>query len=218
MHVNLARPRREQTQSEEIANSISHGIGLVAVLVGAPYLIAHAAGYGDFGFIVGASVFSATMALLYLASTLYHGLPCGRAKHVFRVIEHSAIFLLIAGTYTPFALGALRGTSGWTLFSIVWGIAAVGIVLRILDRFSHPVLFTGLYLLMGWVAVIEIDQLLVNVPAEGLFWLLAGGLLYTIGVVFFAADSWLHYGHLVWHLFVIAGTACHYFAVYWYAA
>ena len=218
MRILLAGPKRGQSQAEEIANSISHGLGLLAALVGTPFLIMHAARYGDAGFIVGASVFSATMIFLYLASTLYHVLPMGKAKGVFRVIEHSAIFLLIAGTYTPFTLGVLRGAWGWTLFGVVWGLAAVGVALKVFDKASHPILSTGLYLLMGWVVVIALNPLLARMPTAGLLWLLAGGLSYTAGVVFFATDSRLQYGHLIWHLFVIAGTACHYFAVLWYAA
>ncbi len=218
MRILLAGPKREQSHAEEIANSISHGIGLVATLVGTPFLIMHAARHGDAGFIVGTSIFSATMIFLYLASTLYHALPMGKAKGVFRVIEHSAIFLLIAGTYTPFTLGVLRGAWGWTFFGIVWGLAVAGVALKAFDKASHPILFTGLYLLMGWVIVIAVDPLLARVPTAGLLWLLAGGLSYTAGVAFFATDSRLQYGHLIWHLFVIAGTACHYFAVLWYAA
>lgn len=218
MRILLAGPKREQSHAEEIANSLSHGIGLVAALVGTPFLIMHAARHGDAGFIVGTSVFSATMIFLYLASTLYHALPMGKAKGVFRVIEHSAIFLLIAGTYTPFTLGVLSGARGWTLFGVVWGLAVAGVVLKAINKASHPILFTGLYLLMGWVIVIAVDPLLARVPTAGLIWLLAGGLSYTAGVVFFATDSRLQYGHLIWHLFVLAGTTCHYFAVLWYAA
>lgn len=218
MRILLAGPKREQSHAEEIANSLSHGIGLVAALVGTPFLIMHAARHGDAGFIVGTSVFSATMIFLYLASTLYHALPMGKAKGVFRIIEHSAIFLLIAGTYTPFTLGVLSGAWGWTLFGVVWGLAVTGVALKAFNKASHPILFTGLYLLMGWVIVIAVDPLLARVPTAGLIWLLAGGLSYTAGVVFFATDSRLQYGHLIWHLFVLAGNTCHYFAVLWYAA
>ena len=158
------------------------------------------------------------MILLYLASTLYHALSNGKAKRVFRVIDHSAIFLLIAGTYTPFTLGVLSGAWGWTLFGMVWGLAVAGVVLKAFNRLPHPVLSTGIYLLMGWLVVIAIDPLLDRVPTAGLLWLVAGGLSYTAGVVFFALDSRLRYGHLVWHLFVMAGTVCHYFAVLGYAA
>ena len=217
--VNLpAGPGREQSQGEEIANSISHGLGLVAALVGTPFLIVQAARHGDAGFIAGTSIFSATAAILYLASTLYHALPAGKAKRVFRIIEHSAIYLLIAGTYTPFTLGVLSGAWGWTLFGVTWVLAAAGVALKAFSRVSHPILSTVLYLLMGWVVVIAVDPLLARMPTAGLLWLIAGGLSYTAGVVFFATDSRLQYGHLVWHLFVMAGTACHYFAIIWYAA
>jgi hemolysin III len=211
-------PRREQARGEEIANSISHGIALTAALVATPYLVAHAAAHGDAKFVVGASVFGVTMVLLYLASTLYHALPVGRAKAVFRVIDHSAIFLLIAGTYTPFTLGVLDGAWGWTLLGTVWGLALVGVTLKALDRMSHPVVSTGLYLLMGWLIVVAVEPLYASVPVPGLLWLLAGGVAYTAGVVFFAVDGRLRYGHFIWHLFVVAGTACHYFAVLGYAA
>lgn len=213
-----ARPGREQSRGEEIANSVSHGIGLAAVVVGTPFVIVHAARYAGSGLVVGASLFAAAMIVLYLSSTLYHALPTGRAKRVFRVFDHSAIFLLIAGTYTPFTLGVLRGAWGWSLFGVVWGLAVAGVALKAFDKASHPILSTGLYLLMGWLVVVAADPLFANVPASGLLWLAAGGLFYTAGVAFFAADSRLRYSHMVWHLFVMAGTACHYFAVLWYAA
>ena len=218
MNLSRAESKRVQSRGEEFANSISHGFGLIAAVVATPFLIRHAVRHGDAWFVVGASIFAATMVLLYLASTLYHALPIGRAKRVFRVIEHSAIFLLIAGTYTPFTLGVLRGAWGWTLFGLVWSIALAGVTLKALNRMSHPILSTGLYLLMGWLIVIAAHPLSERVPTSGLLWLVAGGLAYTAGVVFFAFDSRLRYGHFIWHLFVMTGTACHYFAVLWYAA
>ncbi len=208
---------REQSRAEEIANSLSHGLGLVAALAGAPVLLVHAAHRGDGALITGTALFCATVVLTYLASTLYHALPPGRAKRVFRVLDHSSIYLLIAGTYTPFTLGVLRGAWGWSLFGAIWGLATVGIVLKSLRRAAHPVVSTGLYLVMGWVVVIAADPMFSRVPRAGLLWLLAGGLFYTLGVVFFAADSRLRYGHLIWHVFVLGGTVCHYFAVLWYA-
>jgi hemolysin III len=209
---------REQSPAEEIANSISHGIGLAAALIGTPFLITQSARHGDVGFVVGASLFCATAIFLYLASTIYHALPTGKAKRVFRVLEHSAIFLLIAGTYTPFTLGVLQGSWGWILLTTIWVLAAAGVVLKVFYGTSFPILSTALYLLMGWMVVIAADPLIARMPTPGLLWLIAGGLSYTVGVVFFALDSRLRYGHLVWHLFVIAGTTCHYFAVLWYAA
>lgn len=218
MHLTIATSKRAQSRGEEIANSLSHGFGLIAAVVATPFLIQQAMRQGDAGFIAGASIFAATMVLLYLASTLYHALPAGRAKRVFRVIEHAAIFLLIAGTYTPFTLGVLRGAWGWTLLGLVWGLAFAGVLLKALNRMAHPILSTGLYLLMGWLIVIAIQPLTARVPASGLLWLVAGGLAYTLGVIFFALDSRLRYGHFIWHLFVMAGTTCHYFAVLGYAA
>jgi len=218
VHAWPAAPRRPQSQGEEIANSISHGLALVAALAGTPYLILQAERHGDAHFVVGATIFAATMILLYLSSTLYHALSAGKAKRVFRVIEHSAIFLLIAGTYTPFTLGVLRGAWGWTLLGIVWSLAAVGVVLKVFNKGAHPVLSTVNYLMMGWLVVIAVDPMIARIPTAGLLWLIAGGVSYTAGVAFFALDSRLKYGHLIWHLFVMTGTACHYVAVLGYAA
>lgn len=217
MGLSLKVPKRDQSRGEEIANSISHGIGLVAALVATPLLISHAVQSGVTGYIVGTSLFAASMVLLYLASTLYHFLPQGKTKRVFQVIEHSAIFLLIAGTYSPFTLGLLRGAWGWTIFGLIWGLAVVGVVLKSIKRLFHPIFSTGLYLLMGWLILVAINPLTSLLPASGFLWLGAGGLAYTIGVAFFAAETRIKYGHFIWHLFVLAGTACHYFAVLWYA-
>ena len=217
MSISLAVPEREQSRGEEIANSISHGVGLVAALAATPFLIAHAVRLGDAGFIVGASVFAATMVLLYLTSTLYHALPRGKAKRAFQVIEHAAIFLLIAGTYTPFTLGVLRGAWGWTLLGLVWGLAAVGVLLAVVGGVRYRALSVLLYLGMGWLIVVAIRPLSLRMPLSGLLWLVAGGLAYTVGVAFFAAKR-LRYGHFVWHLFVLAGTACHFIAVLFPAA
>ena len=218
--MSLPRPGqdRDQSRGEELANSLSHGLPLLAAVAGAPFLVLNASAFGDGGFVAGTVVFAVAVILLYLASTLYHALPPGRAKRVFRVIDHAAIFLLIAGTYTPFTLGALRGAWGWTLFGLVWGLAVIGVTLKAVGRASHPWLSTGLYLAMGWVVVIAAGPLLERVSTPGLAWLLAGGLAYTLGVVFFVTDSRLRYGHAIWHLFVAAGTGAHYVAVLQYAA
>lgn len=219
MRTSFVNPKRKQSRSEEIANSVSHGVGLVAALLATPPLILSALQRGDGGFIIGASIFAASMVLLYLASTIYHGLPPSKAKRVFRIIEHSTIFLLIAGTYTPFTLGVLRGAWGWTLLGLIWSLAIAGVVLKALARMSHPIVSTGLYLLMGWLIVIAIKPLSAGgVPTSGLLLLLAGGVAYTAGVTFYAIDGRLRYGHFIWHLFVLTGTICHYFAVFWYAA
>ncbi|TDR28978.1 PAQR family membrane homeostasis protein TrhA [Hydromonas duriensis] len=218
MHTSKRTLEREQSKGEELANSISHALGMLVALIGAPILIVHAVRLYEAAFVVGVSIFVTTVILLYLASSLYHALPAGRAKRVFRVLDHASIFLLIAGTYTPFTLGVLYGAWGWTLFGLVWSMAVLGVVCKAVGKPSHPMLSTGLYLLMGWLVVVAIRPMLDKVPLAGLLWLLAGGLFYTVGVGFFATDSRLRYGHFVWHLFVMAGTVCHYVAVYGYAA
>jgi hemolysin III len=208
--------RREQTRQEEFANSTCHGIGLIAAIVGTPFLILHGAHHGEVGYLVGTSIFAATMILLYLASALFHALLPSPLKNIFRVVDHSMIYLLIAGTYTPFTLGVLHGAWGWTMFGLIWGLAAIGITLKVFRKVWYPFISTGLYLVMGWLILIAIKPMYALVPAAGLLWLLAGGICYTAGVVFYATDWRLRYGHFVWHLFVLSGTVCHYFAV-WYA-
>jgi hemolysin III len=207
---------RSQTLGEEIANSVSHGIGLVASLVAAPFLIGAMLRRGDAILIIATGIFAVTVALLYLSSTLYHAIPESRTKRVLQVVDHSAIYLLIAGTYTPFALGVLRGPWGWTLLAIVWLLAAIGVAIKATWGILWPRRSTALYLAMGWLAIVAARPFLREVPLPGLLWITAGGLAYTAGVAFFAADR-LRYGHFVWHLFVLAGTTCHYVAILQYA-
>jgi hemolysin III len=194
--------------AEEIAHGITHGVGLALSLAGLAALVVAASLRGDAWHVVGCSVFGATLVLLYAASTLYHSLPRGRAKEVFRRLDHAAIFLLIAGTYTPFALVSLRGALGWALLATVWSLAALGIVLvtTIPHRVRHVSL--ALQLVMGWLAALALEPLARAVHADGLELLVAGGLAYSIGVVFYAWRR-LPYHHAVWHLFVLAGSACH---------
>lgn len=208
---------RRQTVGEEIANSVSHGIGLALALIATPVLIVAAARAGSAWNLVGVSVFATSMVLLYLASTLYHAFTHDRLKRVFRVLDHGAIFLLIAGTYTPFTLGAMRGPIGWTLFGLIWSMAVFGLTTKAIFGAHHKWLTVPLYLAMGWLAVIVAPQLLFRMPVAALLWLLAGGLAYTAGVLCFKAHS-IRYSHFAWHLFVIAGTVCHFFAVLWYSA
>lgn len=208
---------RLQNTAEEVANTLSHAVGLLAAIVATPFLIVRAVRLGDPAFVVGVSIFGATMTLLYLASSLYHLMPHGKAKRVFKVIDHSAIYLLIAGTYTPFTLGALSGAWGWTLFGVVWALAAIGVTLKALRRLHHPVLSVGLYLLMGWLILVALHPLTQAVPTAGIVWLAAGGAAYSLGVVFFALDSRIVFAHFVWHLFVVAGTLCHFVAIFAYA-
>jgi len=212
----VALDERPQTLGEEIANSISHGVGLVAAIVAFPFVVMAAAARGSTSGIIAASIFATTMVLLYLSSTIFHALPEGRAKRVFQVLDHAAIFLLIAGTYTPFTLGVLHGVWGWTLFGIVWSVAAVGIVLKSIGGVRYNTISTWAYLAMGWVVVIAAERLWTLMPAWGLFWLFAGGLAYTLGAVFFLLER-IRYFHFAWHLFVVAGTACHVVAVVAYS-
>jgi hemolysin III len=202
---------------EEFANSISHGLGLVLALVALPILIVSAVRIGSTHYIVGAIVFGATMVLLYLASTLYHSITHETAKRFCRLFDHSAIFLLIAGTYTPFTLGVLRGAWGWTMLAIIWSLAITGIVVKALPHTRHSWISMVLYLVMGWLAIVAIKPILQLIPVPGILLILAGGVAYTSGLAFFAARR-LRYSHLIWHLFVIAGTTCHFFAVLWYAS
>jgi hemolysin III len=204
----ITKEERRPTLGEEIANSISHGIGLVLAIIATPILIIAALRYGNAWNTIGVSVFAASMITLYLASTLYHALTHDRAKRVFRMLDHSAIFLLIAGTYTPFTLGILRGPWGWTLLAIIWTLAAVGLTMKIFLRARYAWLSVILYLVMGWLVVIAAPQVLR---------LVAGGIAYTAGVGFYAAHR-VRYAHFAWHLFVITGTVCHFFAVLWYSA
>jgi hemolysin III len=214
--MTATREERRQSLGEEIANSVSHGVAVIAAAVATPFLLLAASRHGTIQ-LVGASIFSGTILLLYLASTLYHALRDNRAKRLFRFLDHAAIFFLIAGTYTPFTLGILRGAWGWTLLAVVWGLALTGVVLKAVGAMRHPALSTGLYLMMGWLIVVAIRPLWNHMSLGGLLWLVAGGLAYTVGTAFFALPR-LRYSHLVFHLFVVAGTACHFVAVWRYAA
>ena len=207
--------KRDQSLGEEIANSISHGVGFLGAVAVTPILIIKAIPTGAAA-IVGASIFGTTMMLLYLSSSLYHAFPKNRAKRVFQIFDHSGIFLLIAGTYTPFSLSVLPGAWGWTIFGIVWGLAVLGIVIKSVKGAEAGKLSTALYLGMGWIAVIPFKPLWDNLAGWGFFWLVLGGLFYSAGVIFFAYDHRVKYSHFVWHLFVLGGTACHVVAVFKY--
>jgi hemolysin III len=203
---------RIQSVGEEIANAISHGVGMLAAIAITPLLIIKAIPLGA-GAITGAAIFGATMIILYASSAIYHSLPHSRAKRIFQIFDHSAIFLLIAGTYTPFTLSVLEGAWGWTMFGIIWGLAALGVVMKSIHTNGTSKLSIALYLAMGWLAVFAVRPLYYSMPAWGLFWILAGGIMYSAGVAFFAYDHKVKYNHLIWHLFVLAGTSCHVVAV-----
>ena len=201
---------RPQTLGEEIANAITHGLGVLLALASLPVLVLHAAGPAA---VVGATLFASTMLLLYGVSTLYHALPPGRAKRWFNRLDHAAIYVFIAGSYMPFALGVLRGGWGWALFGIVWALAALGVAVKLADRLRHPLWSTALYLAMGWVVLPALPPLIRQVSTPGLAWLVAGGLAYTLGAVVFVFDSRWRYAHALWHLFVLGGSGCHVAAV-----
>ena len=207
---------RDQTVAEEIMNALSHGLGLLLAIASLPILV-WSASRQSAAAVVGASLFAGTMILLYGVSTLYHALPLGRAKAWFNRLDHAAIYLFIAGSYMPFLFGVLRGPWGWTLFGAIWGAAALGVGAKLFNRLRHPLWSTGLYVAMGWMAVAAAVPLYERMSTSGLAWLVAGGLAYTAGAVVFLFDSKLRFAHFVWHLFVLAGSACHFFAVLWHA-
>ncbi len=194
-------------------NGISHLIGAALALAGAVVLVVTASRNGDVYRIVSFSVYGATLFLLYLISTLYHSLPPGRAKHVFRILDHQAIYLLIAGSYTPFTLVSLKGVVGWWMFGAIWGMAVLGLVLDALPRRGARVLPLVIYFVMGWLIVLAIEPLLAALTRAGFIWLLAGGIFYTSGIVFFVLDHRYPWMHGVWHLFVLAGSISHYVAI-----
>jgi len=204
-------------QYGERFNSISHLVGAALALIGTAVLIIPSAQAGDAWKIVSFSVYGAMLLCLYLASTLYHSLV-GRAKRIWCKFDHCAIYLLIAGSYTPFALVTLRGPWGWSLFGTVWGLAAFGIVQEIWLARGIRLLSLVLYFLMGWLAVIAAFPLIDALGMEGFLWLVAGGVAYTVGIVFYAHDDRWRHAHGIWHLFVLAGSACHYFTVLHYVA
>ena len=217
MSAVLEIPERPQSLGEEIANSVSHGLGLLAGLAAFPALLVVAHERGTTAGIVGSSVFASTVVLLYLSSTLYHAAKDPRAKRALQILDHSAIYLLIAGTYTPFTLGVLHGPWGWTLFGLVWGFAAIGTVTKAVGGVRATGVSTLAYVAMGWLILIAADPAWHLVPKPGLAWLFAGGIAYTAGAAFYRAER-IRYFHFVWHLFVVAGTACHFVAVLWYSA
>jgi hemolysin III len=207
----------QQSRGEEVANSISHGFGVLAVLVGAPFLIIHAVRNGSALDVIGAAVFIGCASLLYLGSTLYHAIPHPRARKVFYVLDHGGIFLLIAGTYTPFLLGVLRGGLGWTLFGIVWTLAVLGIVLKATKLLRHRGWSNVFYLGLSWMVLVAARPLWEKATPMVFVWLIGGGIFYTCGVLFYNAKR-LRYAHFVWHMFVMAGTTLHFFAVLKFAA
>jgi len=201
--------------AEELANGLTHGFGLLLGIAGLVLVVVFAALRGTVWHVVGGSIFGATLVLLYASSTLYHSLRPGRAKRLFGIFDHAAIFLLIAGTYTPFMLGPLRGPWGWTLFGMIWALAICGVLLEAITKGRARRLQLALYLGMGWLIVVALKPLVDNVSPGGLALLGAGGAAYTLGVIFYVWKR-LRYHHAIWHLFVIAGSVCHVLAILFY--
>jgi hemolysin III len=218
--MNITAPR--YSIGEEIANSITHGVGIVFSIAALGVLTAFASVFGDVWHIVSCSIFAATLILMYTASTLYHSIQLPRAKTILRIFDHSAIFLLIAGTYTPFTLVNLRGAWGWSLFGVIWGLALFGVVFQIILHLKHNadmrrwvILSLGLYVAMGWAVVVAVKPLFTAVSPKGLLLLLIGGLCYTLGIGFYIWSR-LPYHHAVWHIFVLGGSISHFFAILFY--
>lgn len=204
-----------QSWGEELANVITHGLSAIAAVAGLVVLVMFAAMEGDVWRVVTFSIFGSCLVVLYAASACYHAVRPGPLKQALRVVDHAAIYLLIAGSYTPFMLVTLRGPWGWSLFGVVWGLAIIGTVYKILCLEKWPAFSVGLYVLMGWLAIIAIKPMLASLPTGGLAWLVAGGIVYTVGVIFFVWER-LPYNHAIWHGFVSAGSVCHFIAVLWY--
>ncbi len=203
------------TLAEEIANGLTHGLGALASLVGLVVLVAYAAVYGEATHVAAVSIYGGSLVLLYTASTLYHSIPIPAAKRVFKILDHSAIYVLIAGTYTPFALISLEGPDRWALFTTVWTLAALGILFKLFFTGRLEKLSVAMYLGMGWVAVAFADPVLKAIPTPALWLMFAGGMAYTLGVIFYMWNQ-LKFSHAIWHLFVMTGSLLHFFAVFWY--
>ncbi|MRJ45711.1 hemolysin III family protein [Idiomarina loihiensis] len=203
------------TIKEEVAHALTHGIGAALSIVALVLMLVWAAAYGDAWHVVAASIYGASLILLYTASTLYHAFPWPRIKAVFQQLDHAAIYILIAGTYTPFALINLRDAWGWTLLGVAWGIALLGVFLELGVKKRIKWLSLSLYLGMGWMALIAIKPMIDNVDSGGLMLLVAGGLAYTFGVIFYVWKS-LPYHHAIWHLFVLAGSVFHFFSIFYF--
>ena len=212
------RSDRAQSVREEFANALSHGLGFLLSVASLPVLLDFAGRHGNPIAVAGAAIFSVTMLLLYAASTIYHALPRGPLKQWFNRLDHAAIFLFIAGSYTPFVLGPLQGRWGWTMFVLVWSLALVGMLLKVRGRLAHPLGSTALYMALGWLALVAIEPLIERIAPGGLTLLVGGGVAYSVGAVFFLLDYRVPFAHFIWHLFVLAGSTCHFFAALWHTA
>jgi hemolysin III len=203
------------TRNEELANTITHGIGAILSVIGLFLLVNYAAQHGDAYHITSVTIFGATLILLYGMSTLYHWFEHPDLKRIFRILDHSCIYLLIAGSYTPFTLVTMRGPWGWTMLAVIWTLAIAGVIFKLFYTGHFDLISTGLYIGMGWIAVFSLKPLLESTPIGGLILLVVGGVLYTGGTAFYLWEK-LPYNHAVWHGFVMGGSFCHFMAVYYY--
>ncbi|MGC8545546.1 MAG: PAQR family membrane homeostasis protein TrhA [Athalassotoga sp.] len=203
------------TLGEEIANAVTHGIGTLLAIAALVVLVIFSTIYGDMWYIVSLTIYGSSLVILYTMSTIYHALPRGKTKDIFEIFDHSSIFLLIAGTYTPFELITLRGPVGWTLFGITWGMAVIGILFKVFFVKKFVILSTLIYIIMGWMIVFAIKPLFEKLPIDGIILLIIGGIFYTLGTIFYIRRK-MKYHHAIWHLFVIGGSAMHFFAILFY--
>jgi len=200
------------TKGEEITNAILHGVGLGLSIAALVVLVVFAKVYGSVWHIVSFSIYGSTLVILYLSSTLYHSFPEGKVKNIFEIFDHSAIYLLIAGTYTPMTLISLRGYLGWTIFGIVWGIAVIGIIFKVFWVKRFVIFSTLLYIIMGWLIIFAINPLMASMSKTSIIFLVVGGVLYTVGSIFYVWRR-MKYHHAVWHIFVLGGSICHFFTI-----
>jgi hemolysin III len=204
----------QYSKNEEIANVLTHGLGIFLSLTGSVFLFARALQKGEYWHLVSFIIFGISLLLMYTSSTLYHSIRDEQAKKYLRKLDHSVIYILIAGTYTPFLLTNLRGTIGWIMFAVVWAFATIGIIIKLATQIKSKWVSAMIYLVMGWLAVFIARSMWVNLSARSIVFLVAGGLFYSLGVIFYVRNN-LKYHHAIWHVFVLAGSVCHYFSIYY---
>jgi hemolysin III len=211
----MSNAQSRYTVAEELLHAVTHGAGVILSIAGLSWMLYLSVGAADPWRIVASSVYGVSLIALFLASTLYHSLHASPHRHIFKLLDHCAIYLLIAGTYTPFLLVAMRTDTGWWLFGAIWSLATAGVLTKLWFRHRYPRLSLISYLLMGWLVVIAAPQVAAAIGNGGMAWLIAGGLCYTLGAAFYVAKQ-MSYSHAIWHLFVLAGGVCHFLAVVWY--
>ena len=215
MIMRMTRDFHEYTVREEVLHAITHGVGVVLSILGLSWMLYVSIGSADPWRIVASAIYGASLITLFLASTVYHSMYASRHREIFKLLDHCAIYLLIAGSYTPFLLVAMRSNTGWWMFGTIWALATAGIIKKLWFRHRFPKLALASYLGMGWLAVLAAPQLAAEIGANGMAWLVAGGVLYSVGAAFYVARR-MPFNHAVWHVFVLAGGLCHFLGVVWY--